>query len=212
MIAFQFLNPDGSLQHSTYSFPTVPRMLLALSGLREWVPFAKWTYTLARFIHRSEGRSRFWAHDRTVPVETFMGAAMLARALAVREVGLMDEVSMLGGEETEWHRRFWNSGWKIMFLADAPILHYGSQTLRVMPGLEVEYLKGTLNYFAKHRSRLLVATFCVLALPVVGIRALGCKLLGKREQLAARRACLRVLVRELSGAPLERAVGSFRSD
>src|ERR1051326_4788078 len=132
VIAFQFLNPDGSVQHSTFAFPTVPRGLLGLSGLRAWVPFSGWTLGLARLLGRAGGRSRFWAHDRVVAVETFLGAAMLVRASAAREVGPMDEVSLLGVEETEWHRRFWERGWKIMFLPDAPIIHYGSQTLKVM--------------------------------------------------------------------------------
>jgi len=126
---------------------------------------------------------------------------MLARAQAVREVGLMDEVTLVGGEETEWHRRFWSAGWRIVFLPDAAIVHYGSQTLRVVPGLEVEYLKGAVHYFSKHRPRAVVVALCVFALPLVATQWLMATTLGRGEEKAAKGASLRVLLGDSGAGP-----------
>src|SRR5438552_9009065 len=56
VIAFQFINPDGSLQPSTFAFPTLPRGLLGLSGLRASVPFSRWSFRLAGVVGRAGGR------------------------------------------------------------------------------------------------------------------------------------------------------------
>ncbi len=193
VVSFQLLNADRSIQPSTFSFPTVFRGLLALSHLRERIPFGAWTTRLAAFASRGRGRSRFWDHDRTLPVDTTFGAALLVRAAAVRAVGLMDEVALLGVEETEWHRRFWNEGWSVVFIHDAPVMHYDGQTNRAVSSLEVEYLKGLLNFFQKHRPEYVARVFSGLALPIIGMRLL---LAGARRDVATRgllRNALRVV-------------------
>lgn len=171
VVGFRQLNPDGTLQPSTYSFPTVPRVLLNLTGLRSLIPFSRWTSGLARVLGRGDGRSRFWAHDRTLPVQTFRGSAMLVRARAAREVGPMDEVSLGGGEEVEWHKRFWDRGWDVFFLHDAVVVHHGGQTTGKTPGMQVEYLKGFMNYFGKHRSPFVAYGFRLAAAPILALRA-----------------------------------------
>jgi len=63
----------------------------------------------------------------------------------------MDEVSLVGGEEVEWHRRMTLKGWRIVYLPDVHVTHFGSETVGSRPELELEYLKGMLNFFDKHR-------------------------------------------------------------
>ena len=107
----RLLNPDGTLQPSTYSFPSMPQLLLAHSGLRELPPVESVIKRIAPVIRKAPGSSRYWAHDRTLEVDTLRGACVAMRMQAVREVGLMTEVALVGGEETEWHRRFKERGW-----------------------------------------------------------------------------------------------------
>lgn len=168
----RLLNPDGSLQYSTYSFPTVPQALLALSGFREKIPFSNLTLKAAKFFGKDEGKSRFWAHDKICQVDTFRGACMLIRGKGAREVGLMDEVTLAGGEETEWHYRFWQKGWKIIFYPEAEIIHYGSQTVKTNSDFKNEYLKGYLNFFKKYKSRPIFYIFCLSALLIFFMRFL----------------------------------------
>lgn len=199
--AFQLLNPDGTIQPSTYSFPTVPRFLLDLSGLRRWVPFRPWTERLARLLGRGAGRSRFWAHDRTLPVQTFRGAVMLTRRRAACDVGPMSEVSLIGGEETEWHRRMWDAGWSVVFLHDARAVHYGSETIQHLPRMQTEFLKGTLSYFHEHRSHVVYLVARCLAVPALLVRMVPHALTGRRQSVRVLLASLRVVLRGSSERP-----------
>ena len=166
----KLLNPDGSLQQSTYSFPNLFTALVNFSGIRNLIPFNKFTYAVARLFLGS-GESRFWNHDKTCVVDTVRGACVLMRRAAINEVGLMDEVCRAYGEETEWHYRFKKSGWKVVFLHDAEIVHYGQQTTSKKP-IKEEEVKGALNYFKKHKSKL---DFCLFTLSIAVIFiAKGC--------------------------------------
>ncbi len=148
----KLLNPDGSLQQSTYSFPNLFTALIDFSGIRNLIPFNKLTYAVAR-LFSGYGKSRFWNHDKTCVVDTVRGACVLMRRAAINKVGLMDEVCRAYGEETEWHCRFKKAGWKVVFLHDANIIHYGQQTTSRAP-IREEQVKGVLNFFKKHRSKM----------------------------------------------------------
>ena len=169
-VGLQLLNPDGSLQPSTYSFPTIPRVLLDVTELRRLLPFGRLAAVAARLAGRGNGRSRFWAHDRTVDVESFRAAIMIARRRAVDEIGWLDETTLIGAEDTEWHRRFHDAGWRVVFLHDAPITHHGSQTVSVNPEFRAEFLKGQLNYFRRHRSGWPYRTLRAVLLPLTALR------------------------------------------
>jgi hypothetical protein len=150
----RLLNPDGSLQPSTYSFPSVAQTILAYSGLREARVVDRLLEAASPVVRRRQGSSRFWDHDRIVDVDTFRGACMAVRMAAVREVGPMVEVSQVGAEELEWHRRFHEAGWRVVFFPDASVIHIGSQTVRSgLRSIYAEYLKGSLYYFRVHHSR-----------------------------------------------------------
>ena len=148
VVSPKLLNPDGSLQPSTYGFPSMPQILLAHSGLRDSRVTDAALRVLAPVLRSRRGSSRFWAHDRIVEVDTFRGACVAMRMEAVREVGLMVEVALVGAEETEWHRRFHDAGWKVVFHPGAEVIHYGSQTVGgETSSLLPEYLKGALYFF-----------------------------------------------------------------
>lgn len=114
----------------------------------------------------------------------------------------MDEASLLGGEETEWHKRFWNAGWSVVFLHDAPVVHFGSQTIAVSPTLRVEAVKGLLNYFRKHRSRLAFTTLAGSLAAILAVRGLGYALVARRDMAAAMWRGAGLAARAVSGRPV----------
>ncbi len=172
VVSPKLLNPDGSLQPSTYGFPSMPQILLAHSGLRELKATDKLLGIAAPYLRSRDGTSRYWAHDRIVEVDTLRGACVAMRMKAVRQVGLMVEVAIVGGEETEWHRRFHEQAWKVIYFPDASVIHYGSQTVRDgSRNLYPEYLKGALYFFKTGRSSGTYAVFCTALLGMFGVRA-----------------------------------------
>ena len=167
----RLLNPDGSLQPSTYGFPSMPQILLAHSGLRELEITDSLLARVAPVLRSREGSSRYWAHDRTIEVDTLRGACVAVRMKAARQVGPMVEVALVGGEETEWHRRFHEQGWKVVYFPEASVIHYGSQTVRDgSRNLYPEYLKGALYFFRTGRGRASYSLFCASLLAMFGVQ------------------------------------------
>jgi hypothetical protein len=150
-LGIKLLNADGTLQPSTYSFAGILRTVLAISGLRNFVPLSSRLFKLAELLGIGAGKSRYWNHDRVMEVDSFRGAYMLVRKAALRDVGLLD---VKGGEETEWHMRFHKLGWKIVFYPGAEITHLGSMTTKVDPSSELIFVRAFLNIYFKHMSRL----------------------------------------------------------
>jgi GT2 family glycosyltransferase len=151
----RLLNDDRTVQGATYSFPSPGRVIAAAADLRS-------NRILGPLIDRAArsagpGRSRLWAHDRTMLVDSVRGAFMVVRHDAIADVGLMDEISLVGGEELEWHRRMADAGWKVAFVHEAEVVHMGALTVGGNATLRTEYAKGWLNYFQKHGRRADVA-------------------------------------------------------
>ena len=155
----KLLNDDGTLQPSTYRFMNLFTVFLGLTGIRRIIPNSKNVRSIINFIQkyfRIKGKTRFWDHSHTSEVDTFRGACMLVRREAVKEIGLMDEVSRFMGEETEWHYRFKKKGWKVIYYPFSQIVHYGGESLKRQEKLSVllEEYKGLLNFYRKHRNYL----------------------------------------------------------
>ncbi len=152
MVNPKLLNEDLSMQQCTYSAPDLFRAFLHYFGIRELIPFNKITYTVSSLLYK-KGASRFWNHDETCEIDSVRGAFMLTRRKAIEEVGLMDEITLTCGEETEWMHRFNKKGWKIIFYSEAEVIHYGQQTNKKQPLLVKEgEVKSILNFFRKYKS------------------------------------------------------------
>ena len=147
----KLLNPDLSLQHSTFYLPSLFGIFLLLSGIRQHIPFNRFTYRIVQFFY-PKGKSRFWSHNQIVEVNNPGGPCVLVRRKAIKEVGLMDEATQFSGEDTEWYYRFKKKGWKVIFSPEAEIIHYGQATIKKEKFLTNEEIKGLLNFYRKHRN------------------------------------------------------------
>jgi GT2 family glycosyltransferase len=169
-LGIKFLNADHTLQPSTYSFTGLPRAILAVSGLRGLIPLDAGLFGLAKVMGIGNGKSRYWAHDRTIDVDTYRGSYMLVRGAALKEVGVMDDV---GGEETEWHMRFHKLGWRVTFYPGAEVVHLGSMTTKTYAAAELISVSTQLSCYYKHRSRWRYNTLRLGFITVYLIKYLG---------------------------------------
>ena len=181
----RLLNEDGSLQRSTYGFPTVTRALLDLSGLRAVIPHNAVTDRMARWFGRDAGRSRFWLHDSTRDVETFRGAAMFVRVSAWNEIGCFNETARVGGEIADWHQRAANKGWRAVFFPGAEVTHLASRTVGKDSLLKSEYLKGYLSFFGRNRKPSALKLFRLAGLAVSSVHFAIAS--ARNDRLAAQR-------------------------
>jgi GT2 family glycosyltransferase len=91
-------------------------------------------FLIKDFDHRSE-RSVDW----------LLGSFLFIRAEALAEVGLFDERFFLYFEDTDLCRRFWRAGWKVVYWAEAKIIHNHYRLSARLP-----WYKFFLNSAARH--------------------------------------------------------------
>jgi hypothetical protein len=63
----------------------------------------------------------------TVEVDSLCGAAMIVRREVIQKVGLMDESYFMYGDDIDWCYRIKQAGWKVYYLPEAEIIHYGGR-------------------------------------------------------------------------------------
>ena len=135
-------NPDGSLQMGSFAFPGLAQLLI------ETQP------RLARFRDtRLDGRyPRAWFEGSTpFRIGSPLGAAMLARAEAIEQVGLLDEGFEMYCEEIDWAMRMRQAGWEHWCVPSAVVTHYGGASSgQASARTEAIKWRSRRRYYAKH--------------------------------------------------------------
>ncbi|MHC4212024.1 MAG: glycosyltransferase family 2 protein [Planctomycetota bacterium] len=144
VIGCQVWEDDHRIQMTCFRFPSLLNIILRNSGLAK-------LFKCNRFLGRE--KMLWWPRDSEREIDVISGMFMLVRSEAIDQVGLMDESYFLYFEETDWCRRFWKQGWKVVFWPGAKILHVhgGSfSTRQQAPKMFVQFRKSLLIYFEKH--------------------------------------------------------------
>jgi GT2 family glycosyltransferase len=188
----QLLHPDGRLQNSVHSPPSLLTELVPKAVL-EWC-----------FPRRFPSKRRPSATP--IPVEAVLGACMFVRREAWESAGLLPEREFfLFLEETDWCWSLRDAGWQVFHVPDARITHLsgGSSKKKVPARTRIEYHRALYRFFRKRRGE--VAAASVVALRVTkGLVALVGRLPAAlvsargRERLAER---WQVLAWHLRGCP-----------
>lgn len=145
MVGGLLVNPDGTEQAGgRRKIPTPWRTLVRvfnLTGLARRYPRVFSDFNL----HRQP------LPDKPIEVEAISGACMLVRREALEEVGGFDEGYFLHCEDLDWCMRFLHKGWKILFVADARVMHHQGVCSRSRP-VFVEWHKhrGMMRFYRKH--------------------------------------------------------------
>lgn len=140
MVSGQLVYPDGRFQHSAFRFPGL---------MQTFFDFFPVHYRLLN--SRLNGRYP----RRTTPFEIDhpLGACMLARGEAIREVGLLDEGYFMYVEEIDWCRRMKQAGWQIWCEPRALIVHHAGQSTRQFrQAMYVALWRSRLRYFRRYHS------------------------------------------------------------
>jgi len=114
------LYPDGRVQPSVFSFPTLLTEFLAATFL----------YLIVRRIPGLRDRWAFsWSPVSEREVDWMRGACILFRADVLRELGGFDEQYFMYTEELDLQYRMARKGWKRMFYPRAEIVHHHGLTV-----------------------------------------------------------------------------------
>ena len=133
---------DGRFQHSAFQFPSLAQVFLDFFPLN-------WRLTESR-INGRYPRTRYQAGE-PFPVDFVLGAAMLVRAAAIRQVGLLDEGYFMYVEEMDWCWRFHRAGWTVYCAPAAQVLHHEGQSARLFRDrMYVALWRSRLRFFERY--------------------------------------------------------------
>lgn len=144
----KLLNPDGTLQHSCsrYHTPLIPILRRTPLGR---LPFGQ--RRLDDFLMTDVN------HNETMNVDWLMGSALFTRRQALDEVGAFDEGFFMYFEDTDLCRRFWQSGWRVVYYPEARMVHYhrrassdGNLFAQLFSPMTQEHMKSAVRFFRKY--------------------------------------------------------------
>jgi N-acetylglucosaminyl-diphospho-decaprenol L-rhamnosyltransferase len=134
----KILNPDRTLQTSSYPIPTLSREFWRLMHLDKIWPYG--VYDMSR-----------WAPKKNRKVDILLGACLLMRKEALDDVGVLSEDYFMYTEEVDICYRLGRKRWEIYWLPEAEIIHYGGQsTSQVSREMFIHLYQSKILFFKKH--------------------------------------------------------------
>ena len=89
--------------------------------------------------------------DQTLDVDWVQGSAYMVRREVYAQIGGLDEGYVMYSEELDWCRRAKNAGWRVVFLAEAHIIHHGGKSSdQVVGRRHILFQQSKLRYFYKY--------------------------------------------------------------
>ena len=144
VVGAKILNPDGSLQYSCRTFPTLARQFYE-----------------SYFLHRLFKKSKFfgsylmtyWNHNENKKVDWLTGAFMLIYRDTFFKVGCFDEDYFIYSEDTDICLKLARNGFINYYYSDYGLIHSDAGIASVNPELrEVQIWKSRKLYFNKNYS------------------------------------------------------------
>jgi len=151
-----FLNPDTVVKPG--AFEAMNRFMsshadVGLAGTRILNPDGSAQSSVER-RYPGQRRARKDLQGLTGDVAWVLGASMIARRAIVEDVGGFDENFFLYGEELDLCLRIRKKGWKIGFIPEAVVIHWGGQSERHTEASDVWRKKFAAEwlFYRKHYS------------------------------------------------------------
>jgi len=143
MVGPRLLNRDLTFQHACRRMlPNPVNSFFHLFGLTKIFKNSKIVNQYKRYSADPE---------ITGPTEALSGAAMMFRRQVYSAIGGFDETFFMYGEDLDFCKRVLDKGWKIVYVSDAKIIHFGGQSSgkRKVKSL-VNFYEAMWLYYKKH--------------------------------------------------------------
>ena len=145
MTGAQLIYPDGRFQHSAFHFPGISQTFLDL-------------FPLNHRLMDSCLNGRYPRRQSPFAVDHPLGACMLVRGDAIREVGLLDEGYFMYVEEVDWCRRLRRAGWEVWCEPRALVVHHEAQSTRQFrESMYVQLWRSRDRYFRSYHGAVYVS-------------------------------------------------------
>ena len=200
----KLLNPDGSLQRG-FTNRRFPHFRGLLCGSLRLNPLLEKNALLRDLLTHSKDPHVSAATDHLA------GACLLLRREALDAVGLFHEGFYYFFEDTDLCYRLQQDGWRIIYLAEAEVIHYGSASFKKLLWSEknVIYFNSLLYFFKEHASpakyyllKAGLTAVLLLQVPIVFLSGMNAGASGGRDRTRPLRTALRGLRAVALGGPL----------
>jgi GT2 family glycosyltransferase len=152
----RLLNPDMSLQPSCKYFPTLRTAGCHAVGLNAFFPRNR--YLCGEHMPSA-------SHVRIRECDVMVGAFLMVRLTALKEVGLFDERFFIYGEEVDLCHRFHDCGWGVVYFPGVSVIHIGgASSSRNAQRFFCESFKSKRMYWMKHYGSLSQLAFVLISL------------------------------------------------
>jgi len=153
------IKPDGTAQSSHRRFPTFKRIFLTF---------------LHKFLFSKKYKANCKTQDFSSKCETdsISGACFLVKREIIDKVGYLDESYYFYYEETDWCYRIKKAGWKIYWLPEIEIVHYGGGGGPVTLRLDAEFWRSEHLFFKKHYGIISASCLAILYIFISGLEAM----------------------------------------
>jgi len=137
----QLLNLDGSTQRSMQRLPSIWTPLFTGTPLERWFP-------------ESPERRRYQAldfdYERVGEVENPPAVCLMLRRETLGNDKPLDEKLWLAFSDADLCRRLWFGGWRIAYLPQARVQHFGGASSSQLLDYDASWQRCRLEYFRKH--------------------------------------------------------------
>ena len=128
-------NSDGSLQYSSWRFPTILQPLYSRTAFGRTRMGKE---NLHRYLMKDVD------HTKVRPVDALMGSALCVRKTAADEVGLFDDGFFMYFEDIDWCLRMWEHGWAVYYVPTVSLIHAHGRGSAKVSGIFWPLLKNRL--------------------------------------------------------------------
>ena len=135
IVCGQLLNADGSKQNSIAAFPTLLSLCLNMS--------------LLEYLFPGRYPSKRYEHREPLEVESAIGACMMVRGQALKEVSFFDERYFFFFEETDLAYAMKRAGWAVYQVPDAHIYHFQGQSIGHNTQSRIEFYRSRYQFLRK---------------------------------------------------------------
>lgn len=143
LVGPKLLNSDGSLQECAFRYPGLAQILFALDQMPDRLYFTRLN---GRYPRRLYEQTSAFAIDHP------LGAAMMASAAAVADVGPLDPSFFMYCEEIDWAWRMRKAGWTHWLIPDVTVTHVGgASTQQARPETTCYLWTSRARLYRKHR-------------------------------------------------------------
>ena len=146
-LAPRLKNPDGTIQRSCYSDPSLMGALLGNLGLHKILPEL---FLIHYFLNS------VFDHQKARIVPNVMGAALLIPKSLLQDIGGLNEQYPMYSDDLDLCLEIRNRKKQVFFYPEAEIIHLGGQSSQQIWSHTEQAIQKTLSisyYFKKHRSK-----------------------------------------------------------